>query len=120
MANHSFQGVFGSEYNFSDGPTLGLQGIIDYLAADQGSDAMWAFSMALNLMYEVDNRTKLETLWLQNFSDGSGVISPSLTYTFADGVTGEVSASIFYGDEATAYGSFIDNSEIKFGLAYAF
>ena len=118
--NPSFQGVLGGEYTFSGGPTASLQGIADYRAADAGADAAWALSSALVLRYEVGTRTGLEALWLQNFTDGSGVVAPELSYTFADGVTGELGAAVLYGADDTQFGALRDTSQLSLGLSYAF
>lgn len=118
--NHSFQGVFGGEYTFSGGLTTSLQGIVDYLAADSGSEVAWDFSTALVLRYEVNTRTNLEALWLQNITDGSGVVAPEISYTFTDSVTGELGAGVLYGADDTQFGALRDTSQLTLGLSYAF
>src|SRR5690606_9591415 len=64
-------------------------------------------------------RTQLELAWMQSF-DGSGAVVPRATYTFAEGVTGEASAYVFYGAGGTEFGGWKDNAQLRLGVAYGF
>jgi len=120
VANHSLQGVFGSEYTFDNDLMVGLQGVVDYVAADQDMDADIDFSSMLSLNYTIDNRTSLSGIWFQNITDGSGAVLPSFDYTFADGITGTVAVAFLYGDDGSQFGTLRDTSAVTVGLSYAF
>ncbi len=120
IGNHSAQAVLGGEYAFSGGPRVVVQGILDYTAPDAGlgeADLDLKFMTALS--YQASSRTQLKMAWLQSL-DGSGAISPQASYSIADGVTAEASAYVFYGGDATEFGDWKDNSQLRVGLAYAF
>lgn len=126
VANHSFQAVFGSEYIFKQGPTAGLQMLISYNAADKDKkvvwgDGTWGVGSLLTLRYEIDNRNNIDAAWLHNYENGSGALSPSYTYTFADGVTGELAANVVYGRESSPLGMLKDiYSGLSLTLNYSF
>ena len=68
----------------------------------------------------MNSRVSLEGAWLHNLSDGSGLVSPNLSYQFADGVTGNVGALVLYGSEDSELGAFRSNSQLTLSLAYSF
>lgn len=120
IGNHSAQAVLGGEYAFSGGPRVVLQGIFDYTAPDAGVDeADLDLKFMTALSYQPDSRTQLQMAWLQSL-DGSGAISPQVSYSIADGVTAEASAYVFYGGDGTEFGDWGENSQLRVGVGYAF
>jgi len=71
------------------------------------------------LSYQAGTRTLLQMAWMQNL-DGSGAVVPQVSYSFADGVTGEAGAYVFYGGAGTEFGDWSENAQLRLGLAYAF
>ena len=120
IANHSLSATLGAEYTFPGGVFTSLQGMVDYLAGDDGEAGDLDLSALLASSYQVNSRVSLEGAWLHNLSDGSGLVSPNLSYQFADGVTGNVGALVLYGSEDSELGAFRSNSQLTLSLAYSF
>jgi len=120
IGNHSLSATLGAEYTFPGGVFTSLQGMVDYLAGDDGEAGDLDFSALLASSYQVNSRVSLEGAWLHNLSDGSGLVSPNLSYQFADGVTGNVGALVLYGSEDSGLGAFRSNSQLTVSLAYSF
>ena len=119
IGNHSVQAVLGGEYLVPGGPRTVVQAIIDHTAPDQGAETEVALKVMTALHYQPGARTNVELGWVQSL-DGSGLVMPRLSYAFADGVTGEAKAYIFYGGDGSEFGDWRDNSQLRLGLAYAF
>lgn len=119
VGNHALQAVLGGEYLIPRGPRVVLQGVFDYLAPDQGDDALTTIKAMTAMSYQVDARTNLDLAWMQSL-DGSGLIAPGATYSFADGVVGEAKAYVFYGADGSEFGGWRDNSQVRVSLAYSF
>ena len=119
VGNPSFEAVLGAEYTFGEVFTS-LQGILEVIGGDQGQGNDISVRTALSARYDIDNRTGVEGLWLQSLTDGSGVVGPGLSYTFADGVTGEARAFVFYGGRDSDLGAFRELSQLRISLSYAF
>jgi hypothetical protein len=120
IQNHSLEAILGTEYTFPTDVLGSLSIIQSYLAADQGSSATLRTKFAVQLSYELNNRTLIETRLQQSLSDGSGVLNPNLSYTFADGVSGNLSAYLIYGNENTEFGLYRNNTQIRASLSFAF
>ncbi|UCH26042.1 MAG: hypothetical protein JSV66_19345 [Trueperaceae bacterium] len=118
VGNPSFNAVLGTEYRFGDVTTI-FQGNFDYARGDDGEQADLAFSVLATATYSASARLSLEGAWFQGF-DGGGLIAPRASYTFADGVTGELSGSFFFGPEESRLGSFRSNSQLRTSLGFAF
>src|SRR5690606_29810224 len=101
------------------GPRTVVQAIFDYTAPDAGGDPSYGLKLMSALLYQPGTRTKLDLGWVQSL-DGSGLIMPGLTYAFADGVTGEAKAYVFYGGDGSEFGGWRENTQLRVGLAYAF
>lgn len=119
VGNPSLQAVLGAEYLVPGGPRTVVQAILDHTAPDQGADPEVALKLMTALHYQAGARTNLDLGWIQSL-DGSGLVMPGLSYAFADGVTGEANAYIFYGADGSEFGGWSDNSQLRLGLAYAF
>lgn len=119
VGNHSLQAVLGGEYLIPGGPRVVLQGVLDYTAPDAGGEADPTFKTMTVLAYQSDARTSFDLVWLQSL-DGSGLIVPGVAYTFADGVTGEAKAYVFYGGAGTEFGGWRNNSQLRVAVAYSF
>lgn len=116
----TFEAVLGAETNVSGGPFLSLQAVYQHTAAGTTSPLSNRFSTAVVATYEADSRTNLDLAWLHSWSDGSGVIRPSMTYTFADGLVGSFEAAVFYGATGSEYGAWRDNSQFRVGIGFSF
>ena len=110
-----FEGVLELEHPFPDGPTVLLLYHGRY-AKTPG----WTHHLALSARYEVDEALTLEGAWVQNLSDGSGVLLPRVRYRLAQGLEAQASLSFLYGKETSEFGAWRDNGELTFGLRYAF
>lgn len=119
VGNHSVQAVLGGEYAIPSGPRTVVQAIFDYTAPDAGGDPTLGLKLMTAMQYQASTRTNLELGWVQSL-DGSGLVMPGLTYAFADGVTGEAKAHVFYGADGSEFGGWRQNSQLRVGLAYAF
>lgn len=120
IGNDAFNAVLGAEYTFPGGVLASLQGMADYVSGDAGEAGDLSISALLASSYQVNSRVSLEGAWLHTLSDGGGMIRPSLSYRFADGVTGTVNALVLYGREDSELGAFRSNSHVGLSLAYAF
>lgn len=120
VGNNSFELVLGTETNIANGPFVTAQATYQHVAADASEESGNAFATVLAAQFDPDNRIGLSFAWLHDWSDGGGVVRPSLSYTFADGLIGTAEAAIIYGTEGSAYGAWRDNSELRLGVAYAF
>src|SRR5690606_11351610 len=102
------------------GPFVSLQGIYQHAAAGATTAASDRFSTAAVANYEPNNRMGLDFAWLHSWSDGSGALRPSLSYTFADGLVGTAEAAVFYGRAGSEYGAWRDNSQFRASVAFSF
>ncbi len=119
IGNPSLQAVLGAEYAIPSGPRAVVQAIYDWRKGEAGNDDEQALKAMTALSYQADARTQLELAWMQSF-DGSGAVVPRATYTFAEGVTGEASAYVFYGAAGTEFGGWKENAQLRLGVAYGF
>ncbi len=120
IGNDTFAAVLGAETKLAGGPFVTLQGAYQRTAPDAGGEARDSFSTVLAATFDPDNRTGMDVAWLHEWTDGSGAVRPSFTYTFADGLTGTASATVLYGKVGSTYGGWQDNTQFRLGLAYAF
>lgn len=124
----TFETVLGIETNVPGGPFVSLQGVYQHTGA--GGAALVAgapplpasdkFLTAVIMTYEPSNRLGLDMAWLHSWSDGSGVLRPALSYTFADGLAGTAEAAVFYGATGSEYGAWRNNSQFRVGVAFSF
>ncbi len=119
VGNHSLQAVLGGEYLVPNGPRSVVQAIFDHTAGEAGEPANTTLKLMTALMYQPSTRTSLDLGWIQSL-DGSGLLMPGVSYAFADGVTGEAKAYVFYGGDGSEFGGWRDNSQLRVGLVYAF
>lgn len=121
IGNPGFQAVLEVEHTFGSGTIGTLEGIVEHTNADRGQDnAVTAVSSLATVRYDASPRLTAEAAWLHDFSDGSGMLRPRVTYTFADGVHGEADLAVFYGRDGSRYGAWRDNSQLRLSLVYAF
>ncbi|HRQ09916.1 MAG: hypothetical protein WC972_00520 [Trueperaceae bacterium] len=119
VGNHSLQAVLGGEYLIPGGPRTVVQAIFDYTAPDAGQDPKTDYKAMVAMTYQPDARTQLDLGWIQSL-DGSGLVMPGVSYSFADGVKGEAKAYVFYGGDGSEFGDWRDNSQLRVSLAYSF
>jgi len=119
--------VLGIETNVPGGPFVSLQAMYQHSAAGPapapGAPPVAAsdtFSTAAVATYEPNNRMGLDMAWLHSWSDGSGALRPSLSYTFTDGLVGTAEAAVFYGAAGSEYGAWRDNSQFRASVAFSF
>jgi len=120
IGNDGFAAVLGVETNVSGGPFITLQGAYQRTAPDAGADPLQSFSSVLAAKFDPDNRIGLDVAWLHEWTDGSGVIRPSFSYTFADGLTGTAAATVLYGPDGSTYGVWKDNTQLSLGVEFSF
>jgi hypothetical protein len=118
VGNPSLNAVLGTEYSFGD-VTATLQSNFDYTRGDSGEQADLALSVLTTAMYPASARLSLEGAWFQGF-DGGGLIAPSASYTFADGVSGELGGRLFFGPRESRLGAFRENSQLRMSLGFTF
>ncbi|MEX2501425.1 MAG: DUF1302 family protein [Trueperaceae bacterium] len=114
VGNPSFQVVVGAETPIPDGPRLVAQAILDGETSDAPpSGAAGGIDVGLRTMlvatYAADARTNLKGAWVHDF-DGSGMLRPGVSYSFADGITGALEGSVVYGPDGTRFGDWRERS----------
>lgn len=120
VGTDTLEAVLGVETIVPGGPFVSLQGIYQHAAAGATTPASDRFSTAAVATYEPNNRMGLDFAWLHSWSDGSGALRPSLSYTFADGLVGTAEAAVFYGAAGSEYGAWRDNSQFRASVAFSF
>jgi len=120
VGNDTFDAVLGVERSFPGGAYLTLQGVYQRSAADAGGDAMQSVATVLAATFDPGTRVGADVAWFHAWGDGSGVLRPSLRYTFADGLIGSVEGAVFYGRDTSTYGAWRDNSQFRLGVTFAF
>lgn len=121
IGNPGYKAVLEVEHTFASGAVGALEGIVEHTNADQGQvNATTDVSSLATIQYDATARLSAQAAWLHDFTDGSGMVRPSLGYTFADGVTGNAELTVFYGRDGSRYGVWRDNSQLRVSLSYAF
>lgn len=120
VGNPRFAAVLGAERSLPGGAYLTAQVTYEHTWPDAGSTADVKLATILALRLEPDARLTVQGAWLHDYTDGSGLVRPSLTYTLADGVTLTADGTVFYGRAGSRYGAWSDNSNLRVGVAYAF
>ncbi len=120
VQNPYAEGGLALDYTWPDGPTTVLAYDLRWVKADAPAADAWTQTLGLMARYEYDERLTFQGAWLHTISDGSGLVRPGLEYAFADGVTGRLSAAFFYGADATRFGVWRNNSELRTELEYSF
>lgn len=119
IGNPSFQVVAGIETLVPDGPRLVVQTILDGAVQDASTSAAGEVDLGLRVMTvasrALDARTDVQAAWVHDL-DGSGMLRPDVSHTFADGVTGIVGASVAYGHDGTRFGRWRDRSRVTVSL----
>ena len=120
----SFQVVIGAETPVPDGPRLVAQVILDgqttpAAAPTETGDLDVALRTMLVATYGANARTDLEAAWVHDL-DGSGLVRPGVSYTFADGVTGTLEGLVAYGPDATRFGDWRDRTRAQASLRVDF
>ncbi len=118
--NPGLDGVLELEYRWPDGPTTQLLYQLSWQKADAPAPDTLTHRAALLAQYDADERTRLEGAWIQNISDGSGMLAPRVRYTLADGVEAHAALAFFYGKDGSEFGAWRANTELDLGLDYSF
>ncbi len=113
-------GVLGLEYTWADGPTTILVYDLKWQKADSPAPDTLSQRLGLLARYDYNERLGLQGAWLHNLSDGSGVVRSSASYTFADGVKGQLAGAFLYGADGTQFGVWRNNSSLQVSLDYSF
>lgn len=120
IGNPGYQAVLEAEHTFSGGLLAQLEAIVEHTLAGQDSGGRTDISGLVSLHYQPSARVTTDASWLHDFSDGSGLLRPEVSYAFADGVTGTAELYVFYGRDGSRYGDWRDNGQLRIGLTYAF
>ncbi len=120
-ANPWAEGVLELEYTWpADGPHLIALFDTRWEKADAPAPDQLIPRLGAMVNYDYGERLSLSAAWLQNLHDGSGLLRPALSYTFADGVTGELGLHWLYGSAASQFGVWSQNSGLSASLTYSF
>ena len=124
VGNHAFQAVAGFETPIPDGPRVIAQVILDGERRDarpgqERGDMDLSLRSMLVARHDLDARTRVDAAWVHGF-DGSGSLRPSVTHTFADGVSGTLEGLVFYGGDGTRFGDWRERSGLEASLGFAF
>lgn len=120
IGNNGFAAVLGAERSFPGNTFGSAQLMLEHTAGDAGESGNTAFSSVVAVRREMDLRLTLQGAWLHNWSDGSGLVQPKVTYALAGGVSLVLDAAVFYGREHSRYGGWRDNTQLRAALSYAF
>jgi len=120
VGNPRFEAVIGAERSLPGGAYLTGQVTYQHTWPDAGAEATVNVASILALRIEPDARLTVQTAWLHDYTDGSGLVRPSVSYSLADGVSASVDGTLFYGRSGSRYGDWRDNSNLRVGVAYAF
>jgi len=120
----SFHVVIGAETPVPDGPRLVTQVILDgETKPDAPTTETGELDVAVRAMlvatYAANARTDLEVAWVHDL-DGSGLVRPGASYTFADGVTGTLAGLVAYGPDASRYGDWRERTGAEVSLRVDF
>ncbi|HET8985579.1 MAG TPA: DUF1302 family protein [Trueperaceae bacterium] len=118
--NPRFEAVLGAERSLPGGAYLTGQVTYEHVWPDMGANATVNVASVLALRIEPDARLTVQGAWLHDYTDGSGLVQPSLNYALADGVTLSLEGTVFYGRAGSRYGAWSENSNLRMGVAYAF
>jgi len=111
------EGVVGLEYNLFGVKTLG-EYIVDW-SQDLTSVEEFIHTFVLVGSFDPDSRLSLKAVGAWNL-DQSGLVSPQMTYTVADGLKAELKGFMFVGASTTRYGTWSDNALGELTVRYAF
>jgi len=120
VGNPRVAAVLGAERSLPGGAYLTGQVTYQRTWPDAGTDAVVNVASILALRIEPDARLTVQAAWLHDYTDGSGLVQPALSYSLADGVTASFAGTVFYGRTGSRYGAWSDNSNLTLGVAYAF
>jgi len=120
----SFHVVIGAETPVPDGPRLVTQVILDgetkpAAPTTETGELDVAVRAMLVATYAANARTDLEVAWVHDL-DGSGLVRPGASYTFADGVTGTLAGLVAYGPDASRYGDWRERTGAEVSLRVDF
>ncbi|HID37199.1 MAG TPA: hypothetical protein EYP39_07490 [Ghiorsea sp.] len=68
----------------------------------------------------MNDKLKPEIIALMNYSDGSFMLRPKVSYEFSDAVIGRIGSDMFAGDATDFFGQFDDNDRIYTEVEYTF
>jgi hypothetical protein len=120
VGNPSWQTTLQGEYSFIRGLNTILAVDFKWTRGDVSQNDNYTVQSALLAAYEVDNRTQLEAAWIQNYTDGSGLLTAKVAYTLADGLSLYGAGGFFYGGTGSSFGALSAYSQVRFGLRFSF
>ncbi len=112
------EGVAGLEYTLFGVKSIG-EFVLDWEKGPAGSGDSWTKTLVLILNSEQGSRLSLKAFGGWNL-DGSGMLSPQVAYTLADGLEASGKAFVFFGGDGTKYGAWRDNALFQASLTYSF
>lgn len=128
-AQAAAEGVSGIEYTLGPARLVG-EYVLDWAKSSTGADDL-KHSVVGILSLSPDSRLDLKVAGIYDFTGaGSGMVSPRLEYTLADGVKLQAESYFFFGDADASftslgvaqpsYGAWKDNNLGRVGLVYSF
>jgi opacity protein-like surface antigen len=120
IGNPSFELAFQGEYSFVSGLQTIFSVDFNWVRGEGVGNDTYTLQTALVASYELDNRTTIEGVWVQNFTDGSGLLNAKLLYTLADGLSLYATGGLAYGTNDSSIGRISNASQLRFGLKFSF
>jgi hypothetical protein len=108
--------VTACEYTFLGIKTIG-EFVLDWMKG--APEDSYAKTFVLIASDDLDSRFSLKAVGGCNL-DGSGFVSPQLSYTIADGLQAELMAYFFFGDSSTTFGQYKNNNYGEVSVKFAF
>jgi len=116
----TLEGVSGLEYSIGSFQVIG-EYVYDWAKGNTALGDTERHSAVLILSGDVGSRLSLKVAGIYDFSDGgSGMVTPQISYTLADGLSLACVSWFFMGDPATRYGAWKDNALGRISLKYSF
>ena len=114
----SAEGVAGIEYGIG-ALRLGGEYCYDWSKGVVGKSDTLANSLAMTIGAEMEGRLSWKLVGIYR-DDQSGLVSPQVSYTVADGLAAELKAYYFLGDSPSTYGQWRSNSMGVIIIKYQF
>jgi hypothetical protein len=115
----SIQGVSGFEYRLGGVQLIG-EYVLDWKKESAAEGDSLAHSAVGIASMDIGSRLNLKAAAIHEFKGTSGMVSPQLSYTLADGLKLSCAAFFFYGAADTTYGAWEGNSLGRVSLKQSF
>jgi len=116
----SLEGVSGVEYSIGSFRVIG-EYVYDWTKGDTAAGDITRHTAVLIVSGDIGSRLSLRVAGIYDFTDdGSGMVTPQVTYTLADGLSLSCVSFFFMGDSTTRYGAWKDNAVGRIALKYSF